>query len=431
MSSVRKYFFPIICVILSLNAWGQAARSPFTTLNIGETYNTALIQSQGMAGVGVSQPQYWFLNNQNPALLIYNRMTVFQAGMVVESRTLSNDTASSRTTDGNLNYLATAFPIKPGRWTTALGLMPYSSVNYQLIYLTTVPSTTERLLIDESGEGGLTQLYWSNGVRLHRNFSIGLKASYMFGSLLYKQKNFLVDNTSPSNYPVKISEKTFVKDVMLTGGISYTLDSIFNQKKYRFSFGAVYGMKADLNANRRYEISRVNSFDVDVDADTLSESKTTVPIPASITLGVSLSHTTKWALGTEFSYQDWSTFKSLNRGQQSAPSWRAALGVETTPNAFDESYFKRATYRLGVSYEKTPFLVDVNDDPDAESYKDVKDIGVNFGASFPAGRSSLDIAFRYGKRGDKAQTILEENYFKVYFGITFNDNSWFVKRKFD
>jgi hypothetical protein len=29
------------------------------------------------------------------------------------------------------------------------------------------------------------------------------------------------------------------------------------------------------------------------------------------------------------------------------------------------------------------------------------------------------------------QNLLEENYFRVYFGVTFNDRFWFIKRKFD
>jgi hypothetical protein len=60
----------------------------------------------------------------------------------------------------------------------------------------------------------------------------------------------------------------------------------------------------------------------------------------------------------------------------------------------------------------------------------LKDFGINFGFSVPAGRSSLDLAFKVGKRGDKAQNILEESYFRVYFGMSFND-TWFIRRKFD
>jgi hypothetical protein len=57
-----------------------------------------------------------------------------------------------------------------------------------------------------------------------------------------------------------------------------------------------------------------------------------------------------------------------------------------------------------------------------------KDVGINFGISLPTGMSSLDLGARIGKRGDKADTVFEETYYKIYFGISFNDR-WFVKNK--
>jgi hypothetical protein len=100
---------------------------------------------------------------------------------------------------------------------------------------------------------------------------------------------------------------------------------------------------------------------------------------------------------------------------------RIAVGSETTPDSYSENYFKRVTYRVGFSFEELPYLANNNK---------VKDIGINFGLSLPAGRSSLDLGFKYGQRGNRADTYLEENYFRLYFGLTFNDQ-WFIKRKFD
>ena len=71
--------------------------------------------------------------------------------------------------------------------------------------------------------------------------------------------------------------------------------------------------------------------------------------------------------------------------------------------------------------EEYPFLA---------NNKSVKDLGLNFGLSLPAGRSSLDLGFRYGKRGNRNDNLIEENYFRIFFGVTFNDQ-WFIKRKFD
>ena len=61
----------------------------------------------------------------------------------------------------------------------------------------------------------------------------------------------------------------------------------------------------------------------------------------------------------------------------------------------------------------------------------VKDLGISFGMSLPVSNySSLDFAIKAGKKGDKTLNSIEENYIKLYFGITFMDR-WFVKRRFD
>jgi hypothetical protein len=40
------------------------------------------------------------------------------------------------------------------------------------------------------------------------------------------------------------------------------------------------------------------------------------------------------------------------------------------------------------------------------------------------------MAVRFGKRGEINTNGLSENYFKVYFGVTYNDQ-WFIKSRFD
>ena len=122
MSIIHKYIFAFLCLLLALEGFGQAARSPYTSFGVGEPYGNALINNQGMAGVGVSQPQFWHINAQNPAMLVYNSIyTVFQAGIIAERRNISGDTLSETSQGGNMNYLVTAFPIKPSKWTTSLG----------------------------------------------------------------------------------------------------------------------------------------------------------------------------------------------------------------------------------------------------------------------------------------------------------------------
>lgn len=96
MSIVKKFFILLVVVVAATEVSGQGSRSPFTTFGIGESYGNSLIHNQGMGGIGVAQPQAWFLNNQNPALLVYNTLTVFEVGVVGESRSLSGDGLTSK-----------------------------------------------------------------------------------------------------------------------------------------------------------------------------------------------------------------------------------------------------------------------------------------------------------------------------------------------
>lgn len=426
MSIFHKYVFVLFNLLMALEASGQAARSPYTSFGIGEPYGNALINQQGMAGIGVSQPQFFSINNQNPALLVYNSiLTSFQAGIITERRNISGDTLSETSQGGNMNYLVTAFPIIPSKWTTSVGLMPYTSVNYRLQYDDDIIGSPEEVRVTEEGSGGLTQLYWSNGVRLSREFAVGLKASYIFSSIVNTYKNQLIDSEQPVNFIAAVEEKTYVKDFTFGTGISFSKDSLFSRQRYRLSVGAVYNFGTNLDARKTDKLYRTNSIGDTTDLSVLpSSTNGSFSIPSSFTVGISLARGMRWNVGTEFSYQDWSQFQNVS-GQNDGleQSWRLAVGGEITPDPFAvENYLKRITYRTGLSIEQNPYLA---------SGFPVKDLGINFGFSLPAGRqNSVDFAFRYGKRGNKSENLLEENYFKIYFGITFNDQ-WFIKRKFD
>ena len=417
--------FVLLMAVICLGAGhvvGQVAQSPFSTFGIGEKYGTSLIHNQGMGGVGIGTPEVWYINNQNPALLVFNGLTTFEAGIVYESRNIKSASTSEKTSGGNMNYLVTSFPIKPGWWTTSVGLMPLTTVNYTLEYDDQINGSETTAHVTENGSGGLTQVYWSNGVRLTRDLSVGLKAAYVFSSILDEYSNYV---NEPVGVPfrVKISERTYVRDFMFQAGVAYRVDSLFNSD-YHFTAGAIYGLGGNLNATFTRTFARTDFLDQIIDSLTLESSRGALELPRSLGFGVSFGKGFNWNVGADFRYEDLSEFRGVRREDEEGleAAWRAAVGGAITPDpdAVD-SFLKRITYRMGLHYEKAPFLA---------NNEQVKDFGINFGLSLPAGRSSLDLAFSVGKRGNQSQNILEESYYKVYFGITLNDQ-WFIKPKYD
>src|SRR5688500_14070815 len=116
MSVVKTCFLVVAVILFAAKVWGQAAPSPFTDFGIGEAYGNQLIHNQGSGGLGVCHPQFWFLNNQNPALLVYNLLTVFEVGSIYESRTIKGESLNEKNKGGNFGYLAAAFPVKVNKW---------------------------------------------------------------------------------------------------------------------------------------------------------------------------------------------------------------------------------------------------------------------------------------------------------------------------
>lgn len=428
--SVCKKLLPAILMIISLSALGQAAKSPFSTLGVGEVVGGALIQNQGIGGTGVAQPQFWSVNNLNPALLINNYFTTFQAGVLVESRTFTNDSASQKSVDGNLNYLVTAFPVMRSKkdpnlmfWTTSVSLLPFSKVNYKLIYVDSIQGTADNALLTvEAGSGGLSQVSWGNGFRVTPELSVGLKTSYVFGSITTDYANRLIITNQSVPFVVAIREQTYMKDFMFEGGLAFAKDSLFNNE-IRINFGLTYAFASKLNSNKTTIQQRRLADQKPITSDTLVSAPGNVNIPSALTVGFSINKGVDWALSSEFAMRDWSKFESINAEDEGlVKSWRVSLGAEITPDqtAF-KNYLKRVTYRAGASFEKTPYAV---------YGKQLNDYGMNLGFSLPAGRSSIDTAFRIGKRGNKSETVVEETYFKIYFGITFVDK-WFNRRRID
>jgi hypothetical protein len=433
MSHVKKFFFLLAGLVLVVEGFGQSAASPYSTFGLGERYGNALVNNQGMAGIGVSQPQYWYANNINPALLIYNTLTIFNAGVMYEQRNIKSASMSEKTKGGNLNYLVTAFPVKAGKWSMSFALSPYTTLKYNLASTQTLqiaPDSIQTFETYQNGSGGISQFSWSHGVRIYKSLALGLRANYLFGTNYNLYQNRSLDSQQPINYYATIEEQAYVKDFTFQMGISYAKDSLFARKKYRLAFGAVYDFATNLRAKTNTIIYRTNAIGNhgrQIDVDTIPRMDSTrsgYSLPAGFTVGVTLGRS-KWAIGSEFSYYDWSTFRSVNSDDEVGlgKSWKVALGGEITPDSYSSNYLKRLTYRIGGFYEQTPYQVQNTTTP-------VKDLGMTLGLSLPAGSSSLDIGFRYGKRGNVQNNRIGENYIRLFFGVTVNDR-WFIRRRFD
>jgi hypothetical protein len=432
MSPCKHLIIVVLVVFTGFSAQGQAAKSAYSVFGVGDMWSPAQANVQGMAGVGVSNPQFWYLNNINPALLVFNRLTTFHAGVIGERRSAHSATQAESNYDGNMNYLMLGLPLKlhrfnsyPAVWTTSVSLSPYSTVNYGFRYELPVENSPGTAVFTERGSGGINQLSLSNGISLLKYLSVGIRVNYLFSSI---ENNFgksveITDNQLSLLTSNTLKRYTF-NDFTFSGGVSLHLDSL-GVKNYRFNVGATYSRDENVRTNYFELLEKYNQNGQRLTADTIVATRLgDTFIPGALSAGISFGKAETWTFGVDARITDFTAFKAFEKRETPVgQGWKIAAGLEVTPDPVSmNSYLQKMTFRTGVSLEESPFIA--NNNP-------LRDFGINFGLSAPVGRiSSLDIAFRWGKRGNIELNTIEEDYFKIYFGVTFNDK-WFIKRRFD
>ena len=420
----------LIVLTASVKVFSQAASAPFSSFGLGDYVGPFLIHNQGTAGAGVANPQSWYLNNINPSMLVYNRLTTFHAGIVGERRTIETDDQSEKASGGNVAYMTMGFPMlwnkekTSVRWSSAFGLMPYSVVNYRIEKQGIIPNSDNTgYFAEEKASGGFNQLYWSHGVRIAKPLSVGIKGAYMFSSVIADYSNLVNQANQLFKYQIQLNEIVTVSGWQFSPSFHYRIDSI--GKKFFFNAGGTFDLGRDLRSQFIQKIERKNSQGVVLQSDSLQSKSGTLYIPNMFTLGVAFGNMEKWTIAADYALTRF-TGSTTRIGADIYPvtqGTRVSIGAEITPDSRSlTSLLKRMTYRTGVSFEKSPYLIDGTE---------LRDFGINFGLSLPVNRiSTLDLALRLGKRGDKNVNGLIENYFKIYFGITFNDQ-WFIKSRYD
>jgi hypothetical protein len=192
------------------------------------------------------------------------------------------------------------------------------------------------------------------------------------------------------------------------------------------NLGATLDLNSTLNGDqvKRFATMDLSGITV-INSDTLEKSTAFVQqIPVSKRFGISIEKTANWMLGFDYSYTDWSKVNNnLGRSAGLPAAHKVSVGGEYTPDIESVSnYFKRTTYRIGASYEKTPydFLGNGNF---------ALDKNLSFGVALPLRNLSiLNIAYQVGRRGLITDNGMEEQYHRLTLGLTFSD-LWFQKQK--
>jgi hypothetical protein len=435
--------------LLAGSALGQGlGNSPYSRIGLGDANgNYGGVRQLGMGGTGLAAPNTGNVNELNPALLVYAPRTTWEAAFTAQVKTVRNATTSNRSGTGTLGYLALAVPLNK-RWGAAIGLKPYSTVDYQASNTGVVNGDPTGIAARQyQGTGGLSETYLATGIHVLRDLNIGGSASYLFGTINQSIGTAIYPfGTYDPATRLPLTASTTRQQIVDNEQLRYS-DFLFRASAhYRHQFGknlnvnlaAVQTFEGRLQANRQRTTEQQDANGA-ISAGTstvqLASDDGSITTPALSQLGFSLDNGRNWSFSVDASHQQWSKFRtfSIVSSDGLSDTWRVATGGEFTPDPGSvDHYFQRVTYRAGLSVAQMPY---------APLGNRLYDRAVHWGFAFPLPTATalestvISLAFLYGVRGNTdylygngGTSNVQETYVRMQVGATLS-NRWFIKRR--
>jgi hypothetical protein len=460
--------------------------SPYSRYGLGEINQQTFSPSQAMGGSFIAWHQDtlspFFINSANPAGLAGMRLSTFELGGQAQFTTIRNQNDFIKKRNLNFSYGSVAFPIKRFGG-AAFGIMPYSTVGYKITSTEEDPNAG-KMTYTFQGTGGINKAFIAAGIKpFHKQLqkfyssakkdtllkyqktskykfikftknllseaAFGASANYLFGNI-YQSTNAVYPG-STSFFNAKRERSTFVSDFTFNTGFQthFSIDSVRNHKKTTTP-GKRRGLKQKINigvgffanvpgainarqSNIIYNYA-IDGFGIERPKDTLlnsQEVKGKITMPFEMGIGLSIKKGEKLTLLMDAAKTNWTNFEYFgisNSGFRN--SYRYSMGINYSPNKLaygSSNYYKRVQYRLGLTY--TDGYIDLKQTP-------ISNYALTVGLGLPVGLGRFDdismvnISAQCGKLGTTANNLLQEDYYRIIIGFTFNKR-WFVKYKYD
>lgn len=426
----------------------SGANSPYSRFGIGDLTDNNFMFSRQMGGMGASYADPYYINIVNPASYAYLKATAFEVGVYARRSNLVEDDQEQRIFSGNLEYISLAFPLtnpineviegkkKDYYVGMAFTLMPNSTVSYNVFADQTLPDIGE-VTQNYTGNGGSYKFLWGNSIN-YKDFAFGFNLGYLFGDIRYEQNTFFTDQPAAyfNNFSTEYTMRGFLYDV----GLMY--NTILNKAELQDNNGAlVKRLSIGLHANSNTSFSTVT----DASLTTIFGGSTAIAdstetrlgvegngtLPTEIGFGAFYQNGTKAGIGFDLSTTFWNNYRNDAETISDATpvelsdTYKVSVGGYYRPSTKSyEKYYKRIYYRYGLFY---------NTDPRNQGGDNITNYGLSFGMGLPLVYqrkvSHLNLGLDIGRRG--TDTPVEENYIQLNFSFTFNDDEWFIKRKYN
>jgi hypothetical protein len=433
MFKTYRLFILFFIFTLSIGVSGQTnTQSPYSRFGLGDIglQGTGFSKAMGGTGIGLRFPNQ--LNFLNPAAYTSQDSLsfIFDVGMSLNRKTYETSGLSMTRSNGSFSHMGFGFPIT--HWMSGcFGTAPFSSVGYNVKTSSNYFPGLGQVSTQSNGSGDLNRFFLGTAVRI-KNFSIGVNAYYVLGTLEYK--NYIVPD-DVNSYVYESDNKFTVKDLLFGFGAQYSINL---NDHTNLVLGATLETKSNLRAaQNKMETQFIIADHTDVSnghagTDTITYPKeidARIALPAKVGFGASVNFNKKLTIAFDYTTQNWSNF-SIDNGAQNITSAKLSksnayhFGVQYIPNSTAlRGYLPHISYRFGTHYEDT--YLTLND-------QKIKNYGLSMGLGLPfrGSKTILNINYEIGRRGTLDKGLILEKYQAISISLSLYD-FWFVKPKFD
>lgn len=383
--------------------------SPFSRYAYGDINENVPTGYRALGGVGFGMRSNRAINPAQPASYTACDTLTFMMDVAasaswsryVDARGMRNKA------NGNLEYLTMQFPIWQQWIAMSVGLLPYSSVGYNISISDSTAGGGYHYTADYEGDGNISQVYGGLSFNVCNWLALGANIYYMWGDLTRIR---MLSFTESGLNPTIQDEILSVSNVRLR----YGAQLFHTWGDHSVSLGAVFENKMKLNSE--LIVLETQSY------DTIPVFQDGWDLPMVWGVGFSYSWANRLTVGVDFERQCMSSVlyngvlgSNPENGFQDRN--RLAVGVEYRHNPMGRKYYERMMWRAGINIQDE-YLESVG----------AKRISASVGVGFPLYTigTVINTTLEYTHRGSSAG--LEDNALRLTIGASIAEN-WFFKRR--
>lgn len=405
---IKRIYIGLAALLMTLGLSAQnMTSSPYSRYAYGDLNENVPTAYRAMGGVSFGLRNNRAINPAQPASYTACDTLTFMFDIAASAGWSKYQDASGHRNkpNGNLEYVTMQFPLYK-RWIAmSLGLLPYSSVGYNISLNNSTAGDAYHYTTDYYGRGNISQVYSGLSFNILNWLAVGANIYYMWGDLNHMRSlTFAETGFNP----------TLQYEVLRVSNLRARLGAQFFHTwgDHTVNVGAIFESRMTLHSQMLILETQT--------ADSIPIIEGAWQLPFVYGAGVSYNWQNRITVALDFERQlmgDARYNGMPGRASGLRNKNRLALGFEYRHNPLSRKYGERMLFRVGAAMQDE-YLLAIK----AKHYTATAGIGF----PIPMLGTVLNTTFEYHHRGQKS--TLEEHSFRFILGLSIGEN-WFFKRK--